>query len=91
MIEKIVHFWEKLPRDKFGGFVMKIVQVLLLFVVITFAAVHSKVIYLNFGRDHPSFLRTLETGIIHVPGEKQKCKGDRTPDKNGNCRRIVEF
>lgn len=69
---------------------MQIAQVLILLFGFALVAVHStKVIYVNFG-DHKNYM-THHGGIIHVPGEKPKCKDQRLPDRNGNCRRIVEF
>jgi hypothetical protein len=71
---------------------MQIGQVLLILFAFVFVAVQSsKVIYVNFGKDHHRYIETLESGIIIVPGEKPKCKDGRTPDRNGHCRRIVEF
>ena len=69
---------------------MQISQVLLFLFTFSVVVVHStKVIYVNF-EDHKNFL-VHHGGIIHVPGEKPKCKDRRTPDRTGNCRKIVEF
>lgn len=74
---------------------MQVSHVLLVLFAFTITAVHStKVIYLNryvndvelHGKEE---VRT--TGIIVVPNEKPKCKDLRTADKDGRCRRVVNF
>lgn len=57
------------------------------------AALSTKVIYVNFAEDHQSFVnhQVKEGGMILVPPEKRKCKGSRTEDMHGNCRKLVQF
>jgi hypothetical protein len=68
---------------------MQIGQVLFMLFTFSFALAQSvKVIYVNLEETQ---FETHQTGIIIVPEEKPKCKGGRTPDRTGNCRRVVEF
>ena len=50
-----------------------------------FTMVHgTKVIYVYNQKDHQrSFL--LTGNILLIPGEKNKCKDSRVPDKTGKC------
>lgn len=71
---------------------METAQVLVFLYAFSVVVVHStKVIYVNFGDHNSQDIMLHAGGIIHVPGEKPKCKDHRTPDRTGNCRKIVEF
>lgn len=79
---------------------MQITRKLLVILVVAVSVVHSvKVIY-TFNENHLKIQSKFHLnvddklhhgGIIVVPDEKIKCKGSRTPDHGGSCRKIAQF